>query len=225
MSESSTLYANPSQTRFYFIPDDAEVASGGLVLRSLTGQRKDVSLEAVEAYEIPEDRAKEITRLEIGRYTRQASGFLAGVGAFMQGVADKAEERKGRKPGPGPREANVADALGITPDQLRNDPDAVIEGLKGMWSGLQVVLKDALATGKEADETTRERIRFVAELAGADIDAAETTVDELRTKVHDLLMSQELEERVRNATARLNEISAELHTSADSLAEEPSDDN
>jgi hypothetical protein len=209
MSESSTLYAHPSQTRFYLIPDDADVASGGLVPRSLTGRRKDVELEGVAAYEIPEDQAKEIAQLEIGRLTSQATGFLAGVGAFMQGGADKAKERKEGLPRPSPR----------------NDPDAVIEGLKGMWSGVQVVLKDALDTGKEADEATRQRIRFLAEMAGADVDAAETTVDDLRTKIHDLLASQELETRGRDATARLNEISAELHASADAMAKEPSDDN
>jgi len=219
MPGSSTLYANPSQTRFYLIPDDAEVPSGGLVLRSLTGRRKDVALDAVEVYEISEDRAKEITRLEIGRLTRQATGFLAGVGAFMQGVADRAKEHP-EPPPHGPREANVAEALGITPDQLRNDPEAVIDGLKRMWSGLQVALKDALDTNKEADEATRARVRFIAEMAGADVDAAETTVEDLRTRIHDLLMSQELEKRVREATARLNEISAEIRASADALAED-----
>lgn len=224
MSDSATLYANETQTRFYLIPDDADVASGGLILRSLTGRRKDVDPDAARSFEVPEDRAKELAREEIGKVTRQASQFLSGVGSFLQDAAKKTkEQQEARKKRPN-RAANVADALGVTPEQLQNDPDAVIQGLKGIWEGLQVSLADALKGDPASQEATRQRVEFIADLAGVDVGDANSTVDDLREKLHDVLSSPELEQRVRDATDKLNQVSSDLKASARGFTEEEPDE-
>jgi hypothetical protein len=205
-----TLYADPSQTRFYWIPDDAAIPPGELVLRSLTGKRLDVSAAAVQDYRITEEQAKELTREVVARASKTASALLAGLGGMLQEASKRAAE-VGRPP-PGDREPKVADALGVTEDQLRNDPDAVVEGIKRAGQGLQQVLKEAIDTGREADAATRERVRRLAEMAGANIDATQTTVDELLEKLREFLANPELEKRVNDATTRLKDLADELRT-------------
>ena len=207
---SKTLYADPSQTRFYWIPDDAEIAEGELVLRSLTGKRREVSATAVQDYRITEEQAKALTRDLVARASRTASSLLAGLGGMLQQASRRAAD-VGRPP-PGEREPEVAKALGVTEDELRNDPDAVMDGLKRAGQGLQKVLQEAIDTGREADATTRERVRQLAEMAGADIDATQASVDELIAKLREFLSNPELDKRVQDATARLKDLADELRT-------------
>lgn len=205
-----TLYADPSQTRFYLIPNDAALPEGDLVLRSLTGTKLEVAAAAADPFLITEEQAKELTREVIAKATKTASSFLAGLGGMLQEASRRVDA--GIRPEPGPREPAVAEALGVTEEQLRDDPDAVMEGLKRVGQGLQQTLEDAVETGKAADQATRERIRKVADMLGANVDEAEDSVEELLEKMREWLANPELEQKVRDATQRLRDLTDELRT-------------
>lgn len=204
------LYADPSQTRFFWIPDDAAIPPGELVLRSLTGKQLDVSAAAVQEYRITEERAKELTREAVANVSRMASSFLAGLGGILQEASRRAAD-VGRPP-PGEREPEVAKALGVTEEELHNDPDAVMDGLKRAGQGLQQVLKEAIEGGREADASTRERIKRLAEIVGANVDEAQESVDDLIVKLKEYLADPELTKRVHDATTRLKDLADELGT-------------
>lgn len=56
----STIYIDPSRSRFFLVPSEADSAlpTGELVLRTLTGKTRNVSEEAVASYQLTEDAAK-----------------------------------------------------------------------------------------------------------------------------------------------------------------------
>ncbi len=204
-----TLYADPSQSRFYLIPDDAGLPAGELALRSLTGAKLEVAAASAEAFRIDEAQAKELAREAIGKATRAASSFVAGLGGMLQEASKRAKDPT-HETGPGPREPKVAEALGVSEDELRNDPDAVIDGLKRVGQGLQQSLKEILSSKPGADSATKERLAQLGAAVGWDPEAAGASVDDLKEKLRGLLANPELEERIQAATERLRAMSEEL---------------
>lgn len=199
-----TLYANPSQTRFYWIPDGVTLPAGTYALRSLTGARIEVDEAAATPYKITEDRAKELTRDVVSVIAQRAGTFLSGLGAMMQEVAKKAAE-----PRPETQEDLPFDAAAAEEEPV-GDPDRALERLKKAWAGLQASAADLLATGKDVDAATRERVHKLAEMAGKNLDAAEEGVDEIRGKVREMLANAEVERRLDEATRRLRDLADEL---------------
>ena len=194
------VFADSSSKQFYLLPDDADLPSGPLVLRSLTGDRLEVDAEAAEAYAISEDEAKERVKQQLAEVAQRATGILASLGTLLRGAAE------GLPTGPKPQEASVAEALGVTPEQLRDDPKAVLAGLKRVGAGLVESLKDALASDPASEEVTRQRIEALAGVVGAD----PKDLDDLRNKLKAQLMDPELEQRIKQATD-------DLRTSTDDL--------
>ncbi len=202
----STLYADPDQTRFFLVPDDAAPPPGGLVLWSLTGSRLEVDPEGIALYEITEEEAKERTRDLLTGYARQATGVLAGLGAMMR----QAAEAEPGPPEPVPAQANLAQTLGLTEEELKNDPEAVMEGLRHIGAGLSQSLADLLSDDPASAEATRERVRALAEAVGVDPDEADTNVDELSSKLREAFLNPEVEAQIRDATRKLEEATADL---------------
>ncbi len=198
---SHTLYSNPDHTVFYYIPDDVELPGGALVLQSLTGKRREVDPQAALAYEVPEERAQEITR-EI------VAGFSRGIGRFLAGTLDMMRTAQ-REPDSSqkPRTTNVAEALGLSEEQLANDPDAVIQGIREAGKGLQQTLRQSWSADKVSEEVARERLEALAKLAREEVapalaDAVRNMPDALR----DLMEDRDLEQDVRDATEKLESI-------------------
>ena len=143
----ASVYANKKQDRFFHIPDDVDVANGPMEIRSLKGRRLMVDPQAASAFEVSESEAKALVKGEVSQFTEKASSALAALG----GVLRAAREQSVPTPGPDqtPPENVVASFLGITPEQLRDDPGAVREGMRSVLSGLGQALADAAADSLE----------------------------------------------------------------------------
>ena len=99
----------------------------------------------------------------------------------------------------------------MTPDQLRNDPEAVIEGVKEIGRGIETLLRDAVTSGVTDSEDIEARqkalVSFLTEHLGEE---AGVTAETLPQKLRDFLTDPELESGVRKAAEDLKEASKRL---------------
>jgi hypothetical protein len=136
-----TLYRSEDPQRFFLIPEETSLPKGKLAMRSLTGERREVDEIVAAAFEISEEEAKDHARGVVNDMARRTKAVLSGAGQVLREVARAQRAGDVLRKTPNPTEHNVADALGITTDQLRGDPEAVKKGLMGVFDGLRVTLE------------------------------------------------------------------------------------
>ncbi len=214
------VYANAGQDRFFHIPEDANIAPGTLVLRSLSGARLDVDPDAAARFEIDEVEAKALVKEQLGEFTRKAASTMSGIGSFLRKVG----QRKPVDVQPSAKSPEVlADTLGVTPEQLRNDPSAVKAGFEDILAGVMASVQDALRDTQESREATRSRLQALSSSMGADAPdpaALEKVLDSLRTTLAD----PKLEQSIRSASQKLEEATQRIRTEGQAMADELADD-
>lgn len=200
---AKTLYSTEDNKRFFHIPDQTKLKEGEAVLRSLRGKTLRVNLASVDIFEVTEERAKELAADEMEALARRAGQLMSGAGSFLRGLASGLPKPQ-PPPGREQRRATVADALGVTEEQLSSDPDAVIEGVKRVGEGIQQLLEDAIKDGPATDEDAKKRmdavIAYLREQMGEE---AAVTAANLPEKLREFLANPELESGIRSAAEDL----------------------
>ncbi|GEM_PF-3244818 len=101
--------------RVFRVPGDTPLPMGEGVVRNLKGERLDVDLAALEAFEVPREEAFRQVRDDLG-------GFLGTLGQGLMGEVEKLEPTVrdlGERLQQGAAQANVADALDGVGDRLK----------------------------------------------------------------------------------------------------------
>jgi hypothetical protein len=213
MSEK-VVFATKDQKRFFHIPGDAELAAGPLVLRNLKGEKKEVDEAAVSGFEIPEEQAKAIVAEDLKKFARNAQDFLTKAASVMRAAAAPTPEKTERQ---GKAEMNFAAILGMTPDEVRGNPEKTMEALKATLMGMATTLRDAARNDDPESKVAAEgRMRAVAEhikTVGGEEYAG--PIEELPERLKKFLADPKLEQQIRDASSRLKELAAELRVEAD----------
>ena len=223
-----TLFANEDQSRFFWIPPGLSLPPGKDTLRSLTGVRLDTTLDAVAPYEIPEEEAKAIVRVQLTRFMNTASNALGSLGQLVKQfneAANKASEldldaRKRE------REQRIANALGIAPSEA-TDPSKVMEGLQGLLNSITDKLKntDDLATAKARRDVSEDMQKLGEIAVHQATQDAEDTLASLRQGLIEVFTKPETEARLEEATHRLHQIAAQLRAVQAEAARAQTTDN
>jgi hypothetical protein len=82
-----TLWNNPGRSRYFLIPDDAQLPPGEFDLHTLTGRKLKVDPASLAPFELSEEQAKEWLRAEFGKMLDDAR---AAVDRFIQGLQERA---------------------------------------------------------------------------------------------------------------------------------------
>lgn len=199
----ATLYASEDRKRFFWVPDDARLPPGDLVVRSLSGKKLAADPVALDVYEIPEDEAM-----------RRAQEVLGGFADSVRAVAMSAAKALGepRKLDPDAvkaREERVAGYLKMSREQFRSDPAAVGSAIKAALDGLASVAKEAV----ETPEAAKERLADVAEALRQEGVTPPEALETLPDKLRELLASED-------TIAKLDAAAAELRKAAAALRDE-----
>lgn len=214
-----TLYANKTHDRFFYIPQDAEIPDGLFQIGTLTGQMLKVTETAVTEFEVNEAMAKDIASGVVkdvaqtaGRFMTSAADFIRSMSSGELSEADL-ERRK-------ERQSNVAEFLGISRDQLQNDPQAVLDGMKEIGLGLKASLEQSISENPVTQEGAKERMEAFARYAKEDlgIKLAENPSD-LPQQLADILRNPELEASVRASTERLRNLASQIRSASVSVEE------
>jgi hypothetical protein len=206
--ERKTLFGTADGRKFYHIPVEATHIPGNLVLRSLVGDRIVVDADWASQFSLPEDEAKRMAAEEMAAFAKKAASFVAGAAAAMREAAANVTPKK-----PTPEQmSTIAGGLGLTEDQLKNDPNAVLSALKAAFQGITETTKSAMANDPAARESAKQRMQILA----AHLEATTGTKIDLTTfpeKLREVLSNPKLEADVRAATKRLEEAAEELRAS------------
>ena len=220
-----TLFANDTHDRFFYVPVDIELEDGEFTIGTLTGQIKQVSESAVAAYEVDEALAKDIASGVVKNVAETAGRFMTSAGEFLRDMASgevpplQAERRA-------KRESNVAEFLGITGEQLRNDPQAVLDGIKSIGKGLKTALEQSVSDNPVTVEGARERMEAFADYAREElaVNLGENPADYPK-KLSDILHNPELEASVRASTERLRHLAQQIRSASATVEEMEADVN
>ena len=193
-----TLYTNETQTRFFDIPDDAEVPPGALKLSSLMGRERALDAAAVKAFEIPEEVAQERAEAEVASVQQKADAAaegLTGVVEQLRVLAGALAEPQGAQ--------TLSEALGV-PGDLRDDPDAALAGLRQAGDGVVELLRSLIDPDAPKSSEGRVLLRGLAE-AVAKAGGPDWTdqVDEVPAKLRERLGDPKLVEAIRDLTASM----------------------
>ena len=211
-----TLYANADQSVFYWVPNELEFVDGPYVLSSLKREKISVKEEAVAAFQIDEAQAKQLAKQAVKRFTMATSQFITRSATALRELHENrpvtTDDQKATA-----KDAvdQVASVLGITPEQLRGDPEAVKEGFKGVIGGIQDALKDATAPKEERSAEAQARLdamkRYATEDLGVDIGEK---VEDWPEQIADALRNPELVEQAKRSAAHLKQLAAEIRAGA-----------
>jgi hypothetical protein len=207
--DPKTLYATADGRRFYHIPDDTARQAGTLVLRTLKGDRISVDDAWVAQFSLPEDKAKRMAAEEMAAFAKKAMSFVSGAAASMREAAANVTPRQPTSK----QMSTIASGLGITEDQLKNDPQAVLGALKTAMQGITETARGSLADDPAARASARQRM----ELLAAHLEATTGTkidVTSFPEKLREVLSNPKLEADVRAATTRLQQAAEELRASS-----------
>jgi hypothetical protein len=214
-----TLYANKTHDRFFYIPQDTELLDGDFVIGTLTGQLQKVTEDSVTEFEVDEALAKDIASGVVKDVAQTAGRFMTSAADLLRSMSTgdipKADTERREK-----RESNVAEFLGITKDQLRNDPQAVLDGIKGIGKGLKAALEQSISDNPVTQEGARARMEAFAEYAREDlgIKLGDNLAD-LPQQLADVLRNPELEASVRASTERLRHLSSQIRSASATVEE------
>ena len=204
-----TLYADSTQRKFYWVPNDAKLPEGDFQIMDLRRRTKMTSASAAEAYRISEKQAKEIAREAMASVSQQATNFVSKTAKAVHDL-----QQSGFVPS-AQSTNNAADRLaasiGLTQEQLRTDPEAVKAGITSMLSGLSATI--AGAAKEEAERSPQIKVALEAMKVAAQEEFGSqlgNKAGEWPERVVEALRNPELEKGVRDATEKLKEMAAEL---------------
>jgi len=127
--DNGSLWTNLHRSRYFLIPNNQELANGNFAIFTSPGNKKEVNPDTLAPFEITEEAAKSHVQAEMSQALKQVkNGFsnfiaMAAAQAAKENTpSDTTHSQSGAK--------LVAALLDITPEEVRNNPEAAKEQLR-----------------------------------------------------------------------------------------------
>ncbi len=199
------LYANPERDRFFWIPEGQAVPGGTLVLRTLMGNRIDIDPAAAPLFEVSEADAQAIAQRRLESVTQKAGRFMAGAAGILAQASPAAPRPK--KPSSDAGAASgLAESLAATAERFKENPTEGLEAFRSLAGGLSDMLRKSLLDDPKGREEAQASFDALAGLLKDELGVGEGLADRLKNapeSLRETLGKPELEEKVREMTARL----------------------
>jgi hypothetical protein len=195
-----TLWIADGGARFFSVPDDAELADGGLELRTLGGRRRSADPEAAAAYELSVEDGQAAARAEVAAFGGAVKDAVArGLSALAGLGPDAAEEREAR-------EARTAAVFGLSREDM-NDPQKLKEAGAAFVDGLLAAAREG---ARDPDAAARTLAPVAAQVRAAGGERVADVLEALPGKLNEALRDERTIEALDAFTARLRAATAEL---------------
>ncbi len=152
---SERLWFDADRASTFVIPDDLDLPTGSLFLRTLTGEQRGFDADDLAPYAVDQPTAhKHLTAWIEGSYTRARQAFERGYG------------------GSSTLPKSLTEGLGVDPARLGSDPEAAMDAVQKLtagflgWVGQQDggdQVQGALQTLAGALESMAQSVREAAE--------------------------------------------------------------
>jgi len=207
-----SLWVDSTQTRYFLIPHRQKLKSGDFILHNLDGEEKKVNPTSLTPFEIPEEEANTYLQTEIEQVMEQAKNALSNLitSSVEQGRADSTSI-----PSSDQFLSNLMAALmGVTPDEVQNNPATAQAGLQKLLSQLKAIIHGSLSEDPAQLEAARDRVRSLQiTLKAHSIELGET-LEKFPDRLHELQRFSKQTPDLQETTAKLRELADKIDPSS-----------
>ena len=214
------LWTDTAQTRYFLIPEDESLPAGDFVIRTFAGGTQSVDPLALTNFEVSERRAKEYVRADMDQTLEQVRGAVSG---FLAMASLEAQKHKTAPPPPQPAQPApdlVTALLGLTPEELRQNPELLKERLGGLFTEFKTFLENTISEDPARLEAAREQthaVRMTLEQQGI-----QTTdeMDQIPDKVRAAFFAPERAQERDQMAQALQDLAGQVTKTAASISEQ-----
>jgi hypothetical protein len=153
-----TFWTDSKRSRYFLIPNNQKLTRGSFVIHTLTGAQKKVTQRAIAAFEISQNEAKTYLETEINQEIQQAKATFSHLFSSTQ-VAEE----------PLSIPNIISSLLGITPQELENNPEAAQTAFVNLYTDIKELLSESTEQNPAQVEATRSRVRALRETLQAQV--------------------------------------------------------
>lgn len=202
------LWTNSTRSRYFLIPVDQQFSSRDFTIRSLADETQNVDLSAIAPFEISREDAKAHIQAELNnafKRTREAFATFTDLAATVQGQSTIAAQASQLPKNP------LATLLGISQEELAENPDAVKESWQNLVQGFHDVLQGTTSdepTHLDMAKTRMQQLQHYLQAQGINVDdSIQDLPNKLRKKYHSSQSEPTLEasaDKLQEATQKVS---------------------
>ncbi len=161
---AKTLWTDEPGSRRFLIPDDLELPTGELNLRTATGRERRADPAALAPFEVSAEEAQAWAKAQLGEVGRRLKEGLKG-GLFGASKGDPGETRDSDRGRAGPQQSAtpgmdlLADITGTPRERLDGDYRAVGRALREYLQDMSGTAVDAVSGEPDREQAARRRMR------------------------------------------------------------------
>ncbi|MEQ8972640.1 MAG: methylated-DNA--[protein]-cysteine S-methyltransferase [Coleofasciculus sp. C1-SOL-03] len=215
-SEKYSLWTNSTSRRYFLIPNNQLLSPGNFTIRNLTNESKEVELKAITNWEITTEQAQpyiEVKLTKAWQKTKNALSTLTNLATAAQGKMPSVNNSSETQTNP------IASFLGVSPQELSNNPNAIQERWQNIFAGFQDMLQAATSEDPAHLETARSRMESLREhlqAQGVEVDEA---ITELPHKLREKYHSSETDPNLQESSTKLKEATEQVEQSFTKMLE------
>ncbi|MBD2248033.1 hypothetical protein [Nostoc sp. FACHB-888] len=204
-----SLWTDSKRSRYFLIPKNQKLSRGSFIICTLTGTTKKVTQTAIAPFEIPEKEAKAYLKAEMNQAMQEAKTALSN----FTSVSTQTLEETALTPN------IISSFLGITPEELQNNPEAAQTAFVNLYTDLKGLLGESTDQNPAQVEARRSRVRFLRETLQAQAININGEIEELPGKLQETLSSAEIEGYLHEIVAKLRDLTDQIDQSPDTVSQ------
>ncbi len=215
-----SLWIDSTRSRYFIIPDNQEIPFGDFLLCTLKGNEKNVDATALTPFEITESEAKAYLQAEMNQALEEAKNAFSNFMAFSTQKSQAAPSN----PSPSSEDTQstqnlVSTLLGVTPEELQNNPEAVQTAFLNVYTEFKELLGASTSKNPAEVEAARSRLQSLREtLSTQGINISEE-IEELPKKLQEVLSSSNIEGYLKEIVAKLRDLADQINQSPDAVGQ------
>lgn len=214
--ENCSLWTNSTRRRYFLIPDHQQLPTGDFIIYNLTNESKQVELKAITNWEITRKQAQPYIEAGLNQVWQQAKTAFSTFTNFAtaaEGKTPSADNTSQASKNP------IASLLGISPQELSDNPHAIQDRWKTICAGFQDIIQAATSDDPSHLETARSRmesLRNHLQAQGVEVDDA---ITELPNKLRDNYQSSATDPNLHESAAKLKDATEKVEQSFTKMLE------
>lgn len=215
-----SLWIDSTRSRYFLIPDDQALVTGDFILCSLNGDKKNVDSAALASFEITESEAKAYLQTEMNQALEEAKNSFSNFMAFSTQTSQAAPSN----PSPSSDDTQstqnlVSTLLGVTPEELQNNPEAAQTAFLSLYTGLKEFVGASTSKNPAEVEAARSHLHSLREtLSTQGINISEE-IEEIPKKLQEVLSSSDIEGYLKEIVAKLRDFADQINQSPDAVGQ------
>jgi O-6-methylguanine DNA methyltransferase len=214
--EDCSLWTNTTHRRYFLIPNQQQLPTGNFTIRNLRNESQEVELKAITNWEINTAQAQLYIEVELTKawqQTKKAFSTFTNFATAAKGQTPSVNDSSQTPANP------IASLLGISPQELSDNPNAIQERWQNVFAGFQDIVQAATSEDDTELETARSHLESLRKyLQGQGVETDEA-ITELPNKLREKYHSPETDPNLRESATKFKEATEQVEQSFTKMLE------